>query len=73
MAILRCKTSFHAVGRPVMVRAGQIFDSSDPVVEGREHLFEDVDGLVERSTANPGERRFVKRAAKRTTAKPTEV
>lgn len=68
MAILRCKQSFHAIGRPVMVHRGQLFDSSDPIVRGREQLFEAVDDLVEQATAAPGERRSITR--KKASAKP---
>ncbi len=78
--ILRCKTSFHAYGRPTMVRAGDLVDSSDPVVRGREELFESVDEVVhgpadlpvESASAAPGERRSVKRPARKAAATPDE-
>ena len=70
--LLRCKTSFRPAGRPVMVQRGDLVDSSDPVVNGREHLFESVEDIVEAATAAPGESRTVaprKRAAKKAAAK----
>ena len=76
MPVLRCKTSFHAIGRPVMVQRGQLFDSSDPVIKGRESMFVNVDDVVEQATAAPGERRSVirKKAAKRAeTSEPGPV
>lgn len=74
MAILRCKEPFSADvdGVPRTVTAGQIVDSKDRVVKGREHLFEPIEdyasrqaGRVEAATAAPGEKRSVptKRAA----------
>lgn len=38
MANVRAKSSFRAEG--MLVRKGDIFDSKDPIVKGRENLFE---------------------------------
>lgn len=87
MAIKRCKSSFAASvdGTPRMYNVGQLVDSSDPVIKGREALFEDVETHVaekaahrssgaERATAEPGEKRSVqpvrKPFAKKAAAKP---
>lgn len=61
MAALRAKVTFSA--GPRWVRAGDIISSDDPVVAGREALFERPDDLVpvERATAAPGERRTIAR------------
>lgn len=59
--MLRARESFHACGR--FVAAGEPVDPADPIVKGREALFE-ADG-VEQATAAPGERRAVKKAAAR--------
>lgn len=65
MATIRARTHF-TVGRR-HVRPGDLVDSGDPIVEGREHLFVPVEPTnVERATAAPGERRAVKRATKAT-------
>jgi hypothetical protein len=76
MATLRCKEPFSAdiKGVPRVVPAGQLVDSSDPIVKGREHLFESVDAhmasrdaapdtraAVETATSAPGEKRSVTR------------
>lgn len=58
MGDVRAKTSFAAAGR-FHVREGQVLSSSDPVVAGREHLFDRVDGQVEAATAAPGEKRDI--------------
>lgn len=64
--ILRCKEafSFDLDGVPQTVTVGALFDSADPVVQGRDRLFEPVDAFVERrhpvveqATAAPGEKR----------------
>lgn len=90
MAIKRCKAAFAVSvnGVPRMVTVGQLVDASDPVIKGREALFEDVEThvsekaarpapQVERATAEPGEKRSVtpprKTAAKKTAAKPPSV
>ena len=39
--VVRARTSFVAPGRRV-VHEGDLFDASDPVVKGREELFEDA-------------------------------
>ncbi|MCX5584278.1 hypothetical protein [Streptomyces erythrochromogenes] len=67
MPIKRCKASFSVSvnGVPRVITAGTLLDASDPVIKGRETLFEDVDTYmserapqpVERATAEPGERR----------------
>ena len=58
--ILRARTAF-AVGHKI-VAAGALVDSDDPLVKGREGLFAPV---VEQATAAPGERRAVKRPARK--------
>lgn len=66
MAILRCTESFAGDDNRV-VTAGSLVDADDPVVKGREHLFEPVETFmarragVEQATAAPGEVRTVKR------------
>lgn len=80
MAIKRCRASFAVSvnGVPRMVTAGQLVEASDPVIKGREHLFEDAETYVserapkvEQATAEPGEKRSVGRpAAKKAAAKP---
>lgn len=54
-SIVQAKESFSAdvEGAPVMIRAGDLYYFTDPIVRGREHLFGDVtvlstDGLVRR-------------------------
>lgn len=53
---LRSKQSF-AVGRRI-IRKGQLVSDSDPLVAGREDLFESPDAHVEAATAAPGEARL---------------
>jgi hypothetical protein len=78
MAIKRCVAAFAASvdGVPRMYTVGQLVDASDPVIKGREGLFEDVEThmadkaarqapQVEQATADPGERRSVGRPAKK--------
>lgn len=74
MATLRCKEPFAVFidGVPHVVGAGQLVDSDDPVVQGREAMFEQVDTYmtrhrpVEQATAAPGEARTVtKRGARK--------
>jgi len=49
--VVRARTSFVAPGRRV-VHEGDLFDASDPVVKGREELFEDaVQHVAERQSA----------------------
>lgn len=68
MPALRATTSFIAPGR-VKVKRGQIVDSADPIVKGREHLFETPEATIERASAAPGEKRSAtKRPAKKAAA-----
>jgi hypothetical protein len=72
MATLRCKEPFSADidGVPRTIPGGALIDSSDPIVKGREHLFETVDvymagreskaAPVESASAAPGEKRSVR-------------
>lgn len=46
--ILRAKEAFMVPG-PTDVAKGDLFDSDDPIVQGREHLFEPVDATVRAS------------------------
>ncbi|WP_406730898.1 hypothetical protein [Streptomyces sp. NBC_01794] len=72
MAIKRCVAAFAASadGTPRMYTVGLLVDASDPIIKGREHLFEDVEThvadkaarqapKVEQATAEPGEKRSV--------------
>ena len=52
MAILRANTSFN-VGRRRFVKEGDLLDDKDPIVKGRERLFDDVDEYVQRQAAKP--------------------
>ena len=73
--MLVAKTSFSWSGR--VFQEGTSVADDDPVVKGREHLFETVEerhvrvrgGVVERATAGPGEIRNVQIPKKRTSAK----
>ena len=61
---LRCKTPFVTVdkkGRKVRCNLGTLVKDGDPLVKGREAFFEDVDEVVEETTANPGHLRTAKR------------
>lgn len=86
MPIKRCVAAFAASvdGTPRMYTVGLLVDASDPIIKGREHLFEDVEThvadkaarqapRVEQATAGPGEKRSLAPppAAKRTAAKKT--
>jgi hypothetical protein len=54
------------VGGVGRVYDGQLVRSDDPIVKGRLHLFDDVDdvlGIVEQATKNPGQKRTAKRRA----------
>lgn len=84
MTIKRCKAAFAASvnGTPHMFKVGQLVDGDDPVIKGREGLFEDVEtyvsdrsaSRVEQATADPGEKRSVGRAAaKKAAAKRPET
>lgn len=83
MTIKRCTSAFAASvdGAPRMYTVGQLVDAADPVIKGREALFEDVEThmagkaarqapRVEQATAEPGEKRSVSvaRPAKKTVA-----
>ncbi|WP_171111918.1 MULTISPECIES: hypothetical protein [unclassified Streptomyces] len=79
MAIKRCKASFAASvrGVPRVMRVGALVSDDDPVLKGREHLFEDVEAAVqepvrvEDASAAPGRRRSLTRqAVKKAAAKP---
>lgn len=74
MSVLRAREAFacaDAQGTPRVVRPGDLFDSDDALVVGREGLFEPVEVAtqraesvvagtgVESATAAPGERRSV--------------
>ena len=57
----------HVNGEPFQVSAGDLFDSRDPILKGRDLLFKPAEGYIRRSpawrpemeqaTAAPGERR----------------
>lgn len=64
MAVLRARTSFSVGSR--VVPAGKLVDSADPIVKGRENLFEAAESHVENTSAAPGTKRT---ARKRTAAK----
>ena len=53
---------------PKTYKRGQRVDSSDPVIEGREDLFEQLE-VIERATAGPGEKRMTPPRKKPATAK----
>lgn len=75
MTVLRAREAFacsDAQGTPRVVRPGDLFDSTDPLVTGRQNLFEPVEVATQRSeavvaggssvesaTAAPGEKRSV--------------
>lgn len=76
MTVLRAREAFacsDAQGTPRVVRPGDLFDSTDPMVTGRETLFEPVEVATQRSeavvaggsssvesaTSAPGEKRSV--------------
>lgn len=62
MTVLRVKTPFALSARKVFT-IGTLVDASDPIVKGRESLFEPVEtaaartASVEQATAAPGEKR----------------
>lgn len=75
MAVLRCRESYafdtpQGVSR--VIRVGDLLDSDDPDVRGREHLFEAVEvasarlrgTTSETATAAPGEARRLSRPGK---------
>jgi hypothetical protein len=56
---LRARSSF-SVGGVGRVYDGQLVRSDNPIVKGREQLFEDVNdvlGIVEQATKTPGQKR----------------
>lgn len=77
MAVLRSKEAFTAWsgGAPRVITVGQLVDDSDPIIKGREHLFETTEAHVaqqrerraevEQATAAPGEKRSVRRTPAR--------
>jgi hypothetical protein len=79
--IKRCKTSFAASvggGVPRVIKAGALVQDDDPIIKGREHLFEDVDTFVQKrrarveaATAEPGAQRSLSKPAKKTAAAKT--
>jgi hypothetical protein len=78
--IKRCKASFAVAvgGVPRVMKAGALVQDDDPILTGREHLFEDVDAFVQKqrpraesATAEPGERRSLTKPAKKTAAAKT--
>lgn len=64
MTLVQCKQAFVGPNRTV-VSVGRVLDASDPLVKGRESLFEPVEaqpfGGVEQATAAPGEKRTTRR------------
>jgi hypothetical protein len=56
MAVVRAKQTMWVSSQRI-VHAGDLFDSTDPVVKGREALFESAVQVVEQATAAPGEKR----------------
>jgi hypothetical protein len=87
MTIKRCTSAFAVSvdGAPRMYTVGQLVNANDPVIKGREDLFEDVEThmadkaarqapRVEQATAEPGEKRSVSaaRPAKKAAASKTE-
>ena len=81
VAIKRAKSSFSAVigGTPRVVTEGTLVEDGDPILRGREHLFETVETFmsdrapqstekapVEQATAEPGEKRTVRKPPART-------
>jgi hypothetical protein len=67
---MRALVTFFTPGRTIT--KGQAVDASDPIVEGREHLFtaDDSGPVIEQATAAPGEKRSTpRRPAKRAASK----
>ena len=58
---LKAKETFFMPNN-VAVHAGDVHWSDDPLVKGREHMFESL--IPERATANPGELRQVPKRKK---------
>lgn len=82
MAVVRAIEAFAFTDRqgiPRVVRPGDLFDSSNPCLTGRQHLFEPVAVAAERrratiedASAAPGEQRSVstRKPAKKVAAEP---
>ena len=56
MAVVRARQTVWVSSQRI-IHEGYLFDSKDPVVKGREALFEDAVQVVEQATAAPGEKR----------------
>lgn len=78
----RCKAAFaaNAGGVPRVLRPGTLVPDDDPVIKGREHLFEDVEAYMDRrapqvedATAEPGTRRSLTHPRKHAPAKKAAV
>jgi hypothetical protein len=73
MALLRARRGFvlppakKGSKRMVVIKGGQLVDSSHPIVKGREHLFMPAEASdpIEQATAGPGEMRATKPKAER--------
>jgi len=51
MSTVRATTAFWApseTARPIYVEAGDVFDSEDPIIKGRESLFESTDDAAKK-------------------------
>jgi len=77
VAIKRCKSSFAASvrGVPRVMKTGALVNDDDPILKGREHLFEDAElhvqeraSRVEQATAEPGRRRSLTRPTRKSAA-----
>lgn len=64
----KCNTSFFVGAR--FVAAGELVEDSDPILRGREHLFDApvraAGPVIESATAAPGEKRATRRSTKKT-------
>lgn len=70
--MVRAKETFLVAtetGRPLWVTAGELYAANNPVVKGREAMFEDLEDAVEQATAAPGEKRSVSTRRKKTATK----
>lgn len=54
---LRCKIGF--IHHRKVVKGGQVVRATDPIVKGREHLFEPLESTVEMAVADPGIKRVL--------------
>lgn len=59
--LLRAKYGFVAGSLGVTVKGGQLVKADDPVVKGREDLFEPAERGIEQATRAPGEVRVIAR------------